>query len=252
MRFDKPEFLKLGEKVARSKFAVAISEYGRSQLYRWTDHKHWNKIHVVHCGLDREFLEAPKTQPPRDRRLLFIGRLAEQKGTHVLVEAANQLKEQGLDFELVMVGDGPMRGDLEKLIHRYGLDDTVILAGWKNDTEVREALLQSRALVLASFAEGLPVVIMEALAMGRPVISTNIAGVAELVQPGVSGWLVPAGAIEPLVSRMREVLELPEDELAAHGQRGAKLVALRHDAITEAGKLAELMELSEPIHESVG
>lgn len=245
--FDKPEFLKLGRKVARAKFAVAISEYGRSQLYRWTDYQHWNKIHVVHCGLDREFLSAPRTPPPQQPSLLFIGRLAEQKGTHLLIEAANRLKDEGLNFELVMVGDGPMRGELENLIRKYGLDDTVILAGWKNDEEVRAALRDSRALVLASFAEGLPVVIMESLAMGRPVISTNIAGVAELVQPGVCGWLVPAGAVDPLVDKMREVLEMSVEELAQYGDRGAERVANFHDAACEAEKLADLMGLEEQI-----
>ncbi|QDT08787.1 glycosyltransferase family 4 protein [Planctomycetes bacterium K23_9] len=241
--FDKPEFLKLGAKVARAKFAVAISEYGRSQLYRWTDYRHWGKIHVVHCGLDREFLSAPYTPPSPDRQLLFIGRLAEQKGTHVLVEAANLLKGEGFDFEIVMVGDGPMRDELADLISHYGLDDTVVLAGWKKDAQVREALTNCRALVLPSFAEGLPVVIMEALAMGRPVISTNIAGVAELVQPNVCGWLVPAGAVEPLAHQMREVLEMPAETLAEYGQRGAEMVADRHDARHEAEKLADLMQL---------
>ena len=239
--FDKPQLLRLGEKVARSKFAIAISEYGRSQLYRWTSHQHWSKIHVVHCGLDREFLQTPLTPPSADRRLVFIGRLSEQKGTHVLIEAANRLKADGVQFELVLVGDGPFRGELERLISRYGLDDHVILAGWKTDAEVRQALTTSRALVMASFAEGLPVVIMESLAMGRPVVSTNVAGVAELVHPGVNGWLVPAGAVGPLADTMRDVLETPVEELAEYGARGAQMVAIRHDAMKEASKLAELI-----------
>ncbi|TWU56874.1 Alpha-D-kanosaminyltransferase [Rubripirellula tenax] len=243
--FDKPHFLRLGEKVARSKFAVAISEYGRSQLYRWTDREHWDKIHVVHCGLDRAYFSEELTPPPSDPRLVFIGRLDEQKGTHLLVEAAKMLKDGGCEFELVMVGDGPFRGELENMIRRYGLESNVRLAGWQNDVEVRQSLLDSRALVLSSFAEGLPVVIMESLAMGRPVISTNIAGVAELVQPGVCGWLVPAGAIEPLAKRMREAIEMPVEELAQYGKAGAQLVSESHQAVIEAAKLARLIGLTE-------
>lgn len=244
--FDKPEFLKIGEKVARSKFAVAISDFGRSQIYRWTDHKHWHKVHVVHCGLDQEFLDAPVTDFPLEPRLLFIGRLSEQKGTQLLVEAANQLKEEGLEFELVLVGDGPMRSELERLIKAYGLDDNVILAGWKNDAEVRQAIRDSRALVMASFAEGLPVVIMESLSMGRPVLSTNVAGVAELVKPGETGWLVPAGSVAGLAAAMREVLELPIDELAEFGRIGSMTVTREHNAMIEAAKLLELMDLDSP------
>ncbi len=243
--FDKPHFLRLGEKVARSKFAVTISEYGRSQLFRWTKREHWSKIHVVHCGLDRAFFESELTPPPRDRRLLFIGRLSEQKGTHLLVEAANLLRAEGLDFELTLVGDGPMRGELESMIRRYGLDDNVRLAGWQNDVEVRQSILESRALVLSSFAEGLPVVIMESLAMGRPVVSTNIAGVAELVQPGVCGWLVPAGTIKPLADAMQQALEMPVDQLTQYGRAGAALVKESHNALTEAEKLARLIGLTE-------
>lgn len=243
--FDKPHFLRLGEKVVRSKFTVAISEYGRSQLFRWCDHRHWSKIHVVHCGLDRAFFDNDITPPPANRKLLFIGRLSEQKGTHLLVEAANLLKDEGLDFELTLVGDGPMRGQLENMIKHYGLEDNVHLAGWQNDVEVRQSLIESRALVLSSFAEGLPVVIMESLAMGRPVISTNIAGVAELVQPGVCGWLVPAGAVRPLADKMQEALEMPVEQLAEYGRAGARLAFQNHNVMAEAEKLAQLIGLNE-------
>ncbi len=239
--FDKPQFLHLGEKVARSKFAIAISEYGRSQLYRWTNHRHWHKIKVVHCGLDRTYLTQEPTLLSLAPRLLFIGRLAEQKGTLLLIEAAKLLKERSVVFELVLVGDGPLRSELQSLIKEYQLDEEVRLVGWKNDQEVRSEIQSSRALVMASFAEGLPVVIMESLALGRPVISTNIAGVAELVQPGISGWLVPAGDVASLAATMQEVLETPLDTLQAYGQRGAALVVKRHDAIIEATKLADLI-----------
>ena len=136
-----------------------------------------------------------------------------------------------------------MRQELEKMIRGYGLDDNVRLAGWQNDAEVRQSLLESRALVVSSFAEGLPVVIMESLALGRPVVSTNIAGVAELVEQDVCGWLVPAGCVHALADKMQEALTMPVEELARYGERGAERVRREHDALTEATKLAELIGL---------
>ena len=103
------------------------------------------------------------------------------------------LREQGHDFELVIVGDGPLRGAIEQRIERFSLGTRVRITGFLSNRGVRQELLAARALVLPSFAEGLPVAIMEALALGRPVISTYIAGIPELVQPGVNGWLVPPG-----------------------------------------------------------
>ena len=242
--FDRPEFLALDEKVARSAFAVAISYYGRSQLYRWTAPRHWPKIHVVHCGVDRMFLASSNDQVPSAPRLVCVGRLAEQKGQLLLCQAAARLAREGLDFEINLVGAGPMRRDIEAEIERCDLSKIVKITGWMSNAEVRREIQSSRALVLPSFAEGLPVVIMEALALRRPVISTYVAGIPELVEPGVCGWLVPAGAIEPLIDAMRDALTAPVDRLARMGAAGADRVAQNHDAAREAAKLADLFARS--------
>ena len=170
-----------------------------------------------------------------------MGRLAEQKGQLLLVEASARLRDRGADFELVIVGDGPMREELEQLIDRLGLRDRVRITGFLDNRAVRRELEAARALVLPSFAEGLPVVIMEAMALGRPVIATYIAGIPELVEPGRNGWLIPAGAVEPLVEAMAEALAAGPDELDRMGRDGAARAALQHDAATEAGKLAALI-----------
>jgi glycosyltransferase involved in cell wall biosynthesis len=115
------------------------------------------------------------------------------------------------------------------------------MTGSLDSAGVRRELLASRALVQPSFAEGLPMVIMEALALRRPVINTFIAGIPELVEPGVSGWLVPAGAIEPLADAMAEVLAADPTELEQMGRAGAVRVARNHNAATEARKLAGLI-----------
>ena len=240
--FDKPEFLHLGEKIERSAFVVAISEYGRSQLYRQCSYEHWQKIEVVRCGVDAQFHDVEPTPPSAEPHLVCIARLHEQKGLPMLVDAAAKLKAEGLDFRIDVIGDGPLRGELEAKISALGLTDHLRLVGWKSGAEVREALIRSRAMVLPSFAEGLPVVIMEALALHRPVVTTYVAGIPELVEDGIDGWLVPAGAIEPLVQAMREALQSSVGELALMGAEGARRVAERHRATTEAARLADLFE----------
>lgn len=244
--FDQPTLLALDEKIARSAFAVAVSDYGRSQLLRWSRHGDWDRVHVVHCGVDESFLRHPPTPVPSAPRLVCVGRLAEQKGQLLLIEAAAQLSREGVNFELVLVGDGPMRGAIERLIIRHGLGDRVKIAGWMSSQSVRDELLRSRAMVLPSFAEGLPVVIMEALALHRPVISTYVAGIPELVRNGASGWLVPAGSVDALAEAMRQAVTAPVEQLETMGRAGAALVAERHNAKKEAAKLAELISSRSP------
>lgn len=236
--FDRPEALSLGRKIEGAAFVVAVSDFGRSQLFRWCDLAHWPRIHVVRCGVDASFLSDGPQPVAETRRLVCVGRLSEQKGQLLLLEALGRLKEQGMAFEMVLAGDGPMRSLIEREIERLGLDGRVRITGWLSGAAVRQELLAARAMVLASFAEGLPVVIMEALALGRPVVTTYIAGIPELVRPGVNGWLVPAGSAAALADALRQALEAPVAELARLGQAGAKHAATLHDASREAAKLA--------------
>lgn len=238
--FDEPLGWALGEKAKHASFVAAISEFTRSQLYRWADGKDWPKIHVVRCGVDRAFLAQEADVPPAAPRLVSIGRLGEQKGHLVLIDAVARLAREGVPFELSLVGDGPMRPKIEKRIAEHGLEGKVKISGWKSNDEVRRALRDARALVLASFAEGLPVAFMEALALGRPVVTTFVGGIPELVEPGVTGWLVPAGAVAPLAEAIREVLALPPEELARLGRAGAERVRSLHDADREAERLRGL------------
>jgi glycosyltransferase involved in cell wall biosynthesis len=243
--FDRPESLGLGEKIRSAEFVAAVSDFGRSQLMRWTPAAQWGKLCVVRCGVDGEFLERDGVPPPPDRpRLVCVGRLCGDKGQLLLVEAAARLAREGREFEIVLVGDGESRPDLEEKIRALGLGGRVVLRGWLDGAGVRREIADARALVLPSFAEGLPVVIMEALAMGRPVLSTCIAGIPELVRPGVNGWLVTAGAVDELVDRLREALDVPATKLAELGRAGRAAVAERHDARREAARLAEQFRLA--------
>jgi colanic acid/amylovoran biosynthesis glycosyltransferase len=242
--FDRPTLLALDEKLHRASFTATVSEFTRSQLYRWSNRADWPRIHVIHCGLDATFLDAGPRAIPETQRLVCVGRLAEQKGPLLLVEAAGRLAAEGLMFELVLVGDGPLRKPIEQRIEQLGLQKHVRLAGWQEAVAVREEILRARALVLPSFAEGLPVVLMEALALGRPVISTYVAGIPELVVPGVCGWLVPAGSVEALAAAMHDALLAPVEHLERLGRAGAARAAQRHNGAIEAAKLAALIAQS--------
>jgi len=242
--FDKPQFLHMGEKVRRAAFVAAISSYGRSQLFRWVAHDHWAKVKVVHCGLERSFHEVAPVGVPTAPRLVCVGRLCEQKGQLLLLEAARVLAARSIAFELVLAGDGEMRGQIEALIARHGLKQQVRITGWLSSAQVREEILAARALVLPSFAEGLPVVIMEAMALRRPVLTTYVAGIPELVRPGENGWLFPAGAVDELAAAMADCLAQPAEALQRMGEAARQRVLQRHDIDTEAARLASYFKAS--------
>jgi glycosyltransferase involved in cell wall biosynthesis len=224
--------------VRESRFVVAISSFGRSQLLRWIDAVDAPKVRVVHCGLDAEFLAQALTPPPSTPRLVCVGRLCEQKGQLLLLRAVYRLRQQGTRVELVLAGDGEMRPQIEALIDELGIRDQVRITGWIGGPTVRQEILQARALVLPSFAEGLPVVLMEAMALGRPVISTYVAGIPELVTDQCTGWLIPAGDVQALADAMKAVVVHDDAQLAEIGARARERARARHSIDTEAAKLA--------------
>ena len=242
--FDRPQFLKLSQKINRAKFVVAISSFGRSQLMRWVSFENWHKIKIVHCGLEPDFFNIPAVFIPNKPSLVCVGRLCEQKGQLLLVEAIKNLSEQQVEVELTLAGDGEMRTEIESLIIKYQLEDKIKITGWISSDEVKAHILASQVLILPSFAEGLPVVIMEAMSLRRPVISTYIAGIPELVQDGENGWLCVAGDITALTNTMREALSTPVVRLQEMGDAAFARVTARHHIDSEAAKLAEFMKSS--------
>jgi colanic acid/amylovoran biosynthesis glycosyltransferase len=230
----------LEEKIHRAAFVVAISEFGRSQLYMRSRHPDWARINVVHCGLEAAFHDGVRVPPPAAPRLVCVGRLCEAKGQLLLLDAAARLAARGIPLELILAGDGPLRGALEALIQQHGLARQVRITGWISSAEVRREILGARAMVLPSFAEGLPVVIMEAMALRRPVLSTYVAGIPELVRAGETGWLFPAGSVESLAQAMQDCLARSPQELQVMGDAGYRRVLARHSIDIEAAKLADL------------
>jgi glycosyltransferase involved in cell wall biosynthesis len=240
--FEKAPLLSLDKKLRHAQFAVTVSFFGRSQLMRWSPPDDWYKISVVHCGIDDSFLREDPSPPPSIARLVCVARLSEEKAHLVLIAAARRLRIAKVDFELILAGDGPMRPRIEEAIREAEVQDAVKITGWLPGQQVRAEIAAARTVVLASFMENLPVVIMEALALGRPVISTYVGGVPELVEPEVTGWLVPAGDEISLADAMREALEAPVEKLSLMGVAGRKRVVDRHDALKEAAKLKRLIE----------
>ncbi len=164
----------------------------------------------------------------------------------MLIEAAHRLALQERQFDLRLVGDGELRQILEHEILVRGLSQQVAITGWLSNTEVRREIEAARAMVLPSFAEGLPVVIMESLALGRPVIATAIAGIPELVDQSC-GWVVPAGSVDALAEAMAEALDAPLEDLARKGEEGRRRVAHRHNIDNNAAQLlAHMLQDGDP------
>jgi glycosyltransferase involved in cell wall biosynthesis len=219
--------LSMEEKVHEAKFAVGISHYARAQVLRFSRPEDSSKIQVVRCGLDSAYLDQVYVPPPRAPRLICVARFDPEKGHGVLLEAAARLVRGGVAFQLDLIGDGRLRPEIERSIQRLGLADHVVLSGWLGSAQVRDRLLSSSLFVLPSFAEGLPVVLMEALAMCRPVIATYVAGIPELV-------------VDDLELALRKALLATEEERGKMGRRGRERALRLHNVDTEAKKLAEL------------
>jgi colanic acid/amylovoran biosynthesis glycosyltransferase len=237
--FDAPVGFALADKIRGSAFVVAISHYCAAQLQRWVEPSEWHKIRVVHCGVNDDFFEPARPVDPASRVLVCVGRLSPQKGQLLLVDAFADAVERGADARLVLVGDGELRSPLEALVARRGVSDRVRITGWMSGAEVRQELLAGRAMVLPSSAEGLPMVIMEAFALGRPVLSSYVAGIPELVIPGESGWLVPAGSREALTDAILTVMRASASDLDAMAARGRAAVRRSHYTPTETARLAQ-------------
>jgi glycosyltransferase involved in cell wall biosynthesis len=228
-------------KIEHSDFVVAISNFCKVQLACLSGMEFWNKIHIVRCGIELNDFTPDEKQYDGNQTLVCVGRLCVQKGQLLLPKAAAALRNEFPGLRIVLIGDGPIRRPLEDLIHKHGVNEIFDLRGWQPSAEVRQALRNSRALLLPSFAEGLPVVIMEAFALRRPVISTYIAGIPELVS-STCGWIVPSGSESDLVGAMREALTADLQQLQRLGLEGRRLVEEKHNVKTNARQLRELLQ----------
>jgi glycosyltransferase involved in cell wall biosynthesis len=240
---DRPAQVGLPLTVAHAAFVTTVCSFGRSQIFKWVDPALWGRVHVIGCGLERgygrDMAPASNTGP-----LLCIGRLSKEKGQLVLLHAVRQLSDAGERVDVVVAGDGPMRSELQAMIGELRLESHVRLAGVLDGPAVQDALRSARALVVPSLSEGLPVVIMEAFAAGRPVIAPFLGGIPELVTDGLNGWLYPAGDAALLAAAMRRALHASETELRRMGSAARDAVWAAHDVDEAARKLNDLFRAS--------
>ncbi len=230
----------LPDVVAEAAFVVAISDYTRAQLTRLAPEERRERIRLVRCGIDLDRFALRPERPVTGRvRLLNIGRLAPEKGQWVLLEALRRVVDGGLDAELHIIGNGPLRSALEQQIERLGLVERGTFRGTLSQEDVREAVAEADVFCMPSFAEGLPVSIMEAMAVGVPVVCTSIAGIPELVRDGETGRCVPAGSVDDFADA---IVGLATDEELRHRLvvAGRARVEQLHDARHSAAALAAL------------
>ena len=213
----------LAQKLARARFAVAISDFGRSQLMTLTSQERWAHIHVVHCGVDPHIYVPPARRSDSDRsaEVLCVGRLLRGKGLSLLFESVAQLRREGLDVVVTLVGDGPVRAELEAAVDALGLSQHVSFAGAVGQDEIRRFYERADIFCLPSFAEGIPVVVMEAMAMELPIVTTRIMGIPELVADGEEGLLAAPGRVDQLTEALRTLVCSPQERrrLGAAGRR---------------------------------
>lgn len=238
---------RLREKVQRALFVVAISDYARSQLMSLVDPSHWEKVRVVHCGLDPATFASPQRDrdPAAALEILNVGRLAPVKAQAVLLEAVEELGRRGARVHATVVGAGPEGDRLHEIVERRGLEGQVTLTGAVGQDQIRELFAAADVFCLPSFAEGVPVVLMEAMAMELPVVATRIAGIGELVEHGVSGFLVSPARPDLLVEAVERLRDEPELRMAM-GRAGRETVIEQFDVSKSAVLLRELFEARLP------
>lgn len=241
--FFETHWWRLDVKLARAAFIACISHFCRSQAMLFSDEADWHKLRIVHCGV---VPAAYGTTPrgPFTGHVAFVGRLDAVKGVPLLLEAFATVRARHPDARLTIAGDGPARARLEARTLALGLSGVVRFAGYLDEPAVARLLESADMLVLPSFAEGLPVVLMEAFASRIPVIATQVAGVPELVQDGISGFIVPPGDVDSLADRLDRLLSDPA-LCARMGQAGRARVEVEHDIAHEVAWLAQLFSAAE-------
>ena len=236
----------LREKIAASKFSVTVSNFNRKYLIE-NFGADGEKIHIFHPWVDPAHFEPPAERPAHDKLHIFsCGRLVEKKGHDYLVEACKLLRERGIDFECRIAGGGPLMDEISGLVKRYDLKEHVHLLGEIPSSEVRENLTTwtdvfALACVIAKNGDrdGIPVALAEAMAMELPVVSCDVAGVAELVQPG-TGMMCPPRDPTALAEALAELDAKGHEERLQMGRRGRRVVQEEFNLPKSTAELGEL------------
>jgi glycosyltransferase involved in cell wall biosynthesis len=216
---------RLAQKTERARFVICISDYARSQLMALVGTEHWDKLRVVHCGVDlSRFPLVDRAARERPREIVTVGSTEPRKGQALLVEAVAQLGARGVDAHLTVVGGGPQLSELRALAEELGVAGAIEFTGPVGQGEIGAYYERADVFAMGSFAEGIPVVLMEAMATGLPVVATQIAGIPELIRNGQSGFLVPPGRVDALAEALERVLGASPSQREAMGSAGRATV----------------------------
>lgn len=230
--------------VSESVFVTAITHDCKAKLCRWVSPTRWERIHILRCGVDESFLKREPMKSGGRKRVAVIARLEAQKGLPFLLDALKVLSTRVDLTDVHIVGDGSMRQMLHEHSRKLGLDNRVRFLSAQSSDGVRETIKSSEALILPSFSEGLPVVLMEAMGLGRPVIASWCAGVPELVRPGRDGWTFAPGDLAGLVDALEQFMGMSTDALDEMGKSAQQQVCKMHDSKRLANQLATLLQTS--------
>jgi colanic acid/amylovoran biosynthesis glycosyltransferase len=203
---DYPAGLLLGRKIEAAELVVCVSYFGRAQAMRLVPPEHWSKLHIVRCGLNLDDLPAHAEKSP-GMRIINVGRLSPEKGQAGLLEAFATLASSYPGLELTLVGDGPESDQLRATAEKLGVSDRVSFAGRLGEQASLEEIAKADILVVASFIEGLPIVLMEAMAIGTAVVASRVAGIPELIDDGKSGLLFTPSDWGDLTDHIRRLLD---------------------------------------------
>ena len=196
----------LALKMREANAVICISQFARSQLMRISDPLQWPKFRLCRLGVDpRQFAFNPSHNDGPRLRLVSVGRLTPAKGQVLLVQACALLRDAGIDFSLTIVGDGPDRQRVTTAVERLHLGDQITLTGALTQEGVRQALSAADVFVLPSLAEGIPVVLMEAMSWGVPCVSTPVNGIPELIEHGHTGLLALPGDVNSLFEQLQSL-----------------------------------------------
>lgn len=236
---DYPAGLMLGRKIEAANLVACVSWFGRAQGMRFVDPEHWNKMHVIRCGLPFDRIPERATGESELRTIICVGRLSPEKGQAGLLRVFEQLLSKHPELRLRLVGDGPDRAALEALANELGIAGAIDFVGRLSEQDTLSEIARSDVLVLPSFMEGLPIVLMEAMAVGVPVVASGVAGIPELVEDEVTGLLFPPSQWAKLQSQIERLLS-DRGLYDAVANRGREKVCAEFDARKSATELEQL------------
>lgn len=238
---DYPAGLMLGRKIGAAKFVVCVSYFGRAQGMRLVKPDYWDKLHVVRCGLPFDRLPLREPRDSDSRTIICVGRLSPEKGQAGLLRAFSGLAKKHPRLQLRLVGDGPDQAALKSLAAELGVTSSVSFLGRLSEEQTLAEIAQSDLLALPSFMEGLPIVLMEAMVLGVPVVASRVAGIPELVEDGTSGLLFAPSNWDELAERIERLLN-DRALCEAVAERGKTIVEAEFDAQKSATRMGRLFD----------